>query len=89
MEKRNLKNVFLLILCFVCVFSAFLPACVFFCLCIFVCFLCCVLCFVCEVSETMRRMTRALEHSEFVDRLEDVMRQHGDVSNNTATTQQS
>ena len=33
----------------------------------------------------MRRMTRALEHSEFVDRLEDVLRQHGDVRDKGST----
>lgn len=32
-----------------------------------------------QVSEMMRRMTRAMEHSNFVDGLEDVLREHCDV----------
>ncbi|CAM9705501.1 unnamed protein product [Ascophyllum nodosum] len=33
-----------------------------------------------QVSEMMRRMTRAMEHSEFVDSLEEMLRQHADLS---------
>lgn len=33
-----------------------------------------------QISEMMRRMTRTMEHSEFVDGLESVLRSHCDVS---------